>query len=1021
MTHNLAIRGRSGTPARRTLTLSGCGLAMILVTLGAPCPLRADQFAPPLAPAQDAEATEWVERTLSGLDLRERVAQLVSVWMLGGYAARSSEEQVRLFELVEEVGIGGITISLGLPDSYVARLNDLQARAELPLLVSSDMESGPGYRLSGIYALPTMLSMGGATEFPPAMGFGAAGDPHLAFELGRVTGREARALGVHLNFAPVLDVNSNAQNPIINTRSFGEDPHQVALLGAAVIRGAREAGLMTTAKHFPGHGDTQTDSHIELPAIGADRAQLDSLELVPFRRAIHERVDAIMTAHVTAPAILGPDAPPATLDPFFMTRLLREELGFEGLLITDALDMGAIIGAYGKGEASIRALLAGADILLMPSEPELAIDSVVAAVAAGRLTEERIEASVRRVLTAKARADLHRTRAVDADRVPDIVGSEPHRAIADTAAARSITLVRDAADRVPLDLASRPRILSVTFARTMNLAAGRTFEAGLVDSGLDLRSARTDFATPNVVFDSLLGVADSVDLVILSAYVPPRSGEGSVDLPETAVRFAGQLARRGRTPILVSFGSPYLLSDVPDVETYLLAWGGGEVSQRAAAQALLGAAITGRLPISLPPHHALGEGLQRPESRPAQETAPVTPGPEADPAEAGMDADRLLRVDETILAAIADSVTPGAALVVGRRGQIVRLRGYGRLDYAPASEPVTDATLYDLASLTKVIGTTTAVMLLVDEGSVDLDAPVGDYLPEWAEGWKAAVTVRQLLLHRAGLPPFRPFWQEIEGEEAYRRAIAELPAEYPPGSRTVYSDIGFITLGLMVHQVSGQTLDRFLATRVFAPLEMRDTRFRPGPDRVAPTEVDTDYRQRHLQGEVHDENAYAMGGVAGHAGLFSSARDLAVFGGLLAGGGEGRPRGGGASVRLIQPSTFDEFTTRHDPSASRALGWDTPSGRSSAGRYMGPGAFGHTGFTGTSVWVDRDRDLFVVLLTNRVNPTRAQQGHIALRRAVHDRVVEAIADAGPPVPRGGTSGATAVTGRARAHARSGSR
>ena len=945
----------------------------------------------PLGPASPGPtalsrtAAAWVDSTLASLDLRARVAQLVSVWMTGGYAPRSSEEFRRVAGLVEDHGIGGVTISVGLPDSYVSKLNALQEIARLPLLVTSDFESGPGYRLGGIYALPTMLEMGGATEFPPAMAFGAIGDERYAYRLGRITAEEARALGVHLNFAPVLDVNNNPANPIINVRSFGEDPRLVARLGAAFIRGARDGGLMSTAKHFPGHGDTRTDSHLELPAIGADRLRLDSLELVPFRRAIEAGVDAIMTAHVAAPRILGPGAPPATLDPYFMTRLLRGELGFEGLILTDALDMGAIVRGYGRGEAAVRALEAGADVLLMPPDPVEAIEAVVEAVREGRLSEDRVAASVRRFLTLKARAGLHLGRRVEPRSVAEVVGSADHAAFADTAAGRSITLVRDLEGRIPLDTTRLGRLFSLVFAGETDLAAGRAFDRRLAGAGAEVATVRTSFSTPPVVFDSLAERAASADLVVVSVYVAPRSGGGSLDVPEALGRFADRAAEGGTPVILVSFGSPYLVASFPDVSAYLLAWGGGAVSQRAAVDALLGRRpTTGRLPITLPPYHRRGEGLRRP----VRTTVPMTRGEEMSPASAGLDSAALARVDRLLLTAVADSVTPGAALAVGRAGRVVRMRGYGRLDWAEGSPPVTDSTLYDLASLTKVVGTTTALMLLVEEETVRLDDPVGDHLPEWDRAWRSEVTVRHLLLHRGGLPPFRPFWTERRGRGEYREAIGVLEPVYGPGERTLYSDLGFITLGFLAEAASGEPLDAYLERRLFGPLGMTDTGFNPDSSRaprIAPTERDTVLRNRHLRGVVHDENAWAMGGVAGHAGLFSSVRDLARFARMLLDGGT--VAGGG---RILDASTIDRFTTRYDTTSSRALGWDTPSERSSAGRHMTSRAFGHTGFTGTSIWVDPELDLFVVLLTNRVNPTRAERRHIPLRRAVHDAVVRAI-------------------------------
>lgn len=406
---------------------------------------------------------------------------------------------------------------------------------------------------------------------------------------------------------------------------------------------------------------------------------------------------------------------------------------------------------------------------------------------------------------------------------------------------------------------------------------------------------------------------------------------------------------------------------------------------------------------------------------PAQDTAgtrgrPAAPGFEVAAERVEMNEARLAEIDQTILEAIADSATPGAALAIGRHGRLVRLRGYGDLDWLDQT-PASATTIYDLASLTKVIGTTTAVMILVDEGRLSLDDRVVDHLPWWARGdeRKASVTLHQLLVHRAGLPAFRRWFFELEGREAYREAIADEALERDPGGETVYSDIGVMSVALVVESVTGQRLDTFLEERVFGPLGMADTGFLPSPEllsRIAPTEVDTLWRGEQVRGRVHDENADAYGGVAGHAGLFSTAADLAVFADLLlrsgtvpacdadAPDGAPCPLGRSSSQTIVSAAVVEEFTRRADPSSSRAIGWDTPSGRSSAGDLFSARSWGHTGFTGTSIWMDPERDLFVVLLTNRVNPTRDNSRHVPLRRRVHDLAALAVVDV-PAERRGG--------------------
>ncbi len=990
-----------------------------------------------LVPELDARASAWVDETLASLSLRQRIAQLVVPWIPGGYASSSDASFRTLEEWVADEGIGGVVISIGSPHSYASLLNRLQELATVPLLVTADFENGgPGMRVNHSYALPTLLPQGGGTSFPPTMAFGAIGDPEFAYEYGRITAVEARALGVHLNFAPVLDVNSNPENPIINTRAFGEDPEAVARLGTAYIEGARAGGVLTTAKHFPGHGDTRTDSHIELPVVTADETRLEAVELVPFRRAVSAGVDAVMTAHVAVPAILGSDVP-ATLSPYFLTELLREDMAFDGLIFTDALRMGAITRGYGAGEAAVLALEAGSDVLLVPEDVGAAIDAVEVAVRTGRVARARIDRSARLLLEAKARVGLHERRAVDLGAVAEVAGSGEHLAFADLAAERSITLVRDQDRLVPLPAGSRGRVVSVTYARDQDLVAGREFDrvaARFVDA---LVSRRLDDRSSPAEYEAVRETARDADLTLLNVYVPPVSGAGSVAVPDALRDLVRELSARGSL-VVSSFGNPYFLSAFENLGSYLVAWGSHEVSQRAGAFALMGAApISGTLPIGIPPDHVAGDGLDRealPEAVAVRDAVMSVPSwvvqplefvtaaratesdpaagdrispLEGDPAAVGMSAAVLEALDRRIVQAIADSASPGAALAVVRHGQLVRLRGYGRLDWDPASAPVTPSSIYDMASVTKVMATTTAAMLLVDEGRLDLDAPVTRYLPWWSEGdpRKEAVTVRQLLLHRGGLPPFRRFFLEMEGLEAYRRAIAELPLDYAPGDSTVYSDIGMMTVAWAVEEIVGQPLDRFLDERVWEPLGMRDTGFRPDSalhGRVAPTEIDADYRGAHVRGVVHDENAYAVGGVAGHAGLFSSARDIAVFAAMMLDQGRAGPcdetpatpcAGPRAeAARIVESATVEAFTRRHDATASRATGWDTPSGNSSAGRFFTGRAFGHTGFTGPSVWIDPELDLAVVLLLNRVNPTRDNTRHVPLRRDVHDLVAQAITD-----------------------------
>ncbi len=561
----------------------------------------------PLGPQDSA----WVEATLRSLSVRDRIAQLIVPWVPGEYAAVGSPEYEQVRAWVQDDKVGGLILSMGLPHSYAAKLNHMQRLAAVPLLIASDMENGTGMRLGGSYALPSMLPQGGGTVFPPVMALGATGSDDLAYQLGKVLGAEARAVGVHLTFGPVLDVNANPLNPIINVRSFGEDPALVSRLSAAYIRGARENGLMTTGKHFPGHGDTETDSHIGLPTIRADRAHLNAVDLPPFRNAVGNGIDAIMTAHIAVVGVLGDSAPPATLSPFFMTDVLRNDMGFKGLLVTDAMTMGGVANRYGNTEPLVLALMAGADILLMPHSVPEAINTLLTAVQSGRVKPERIDESVRRILRMKAQAGLRSGRLVDLNAVDTIVNTPVRSAVARNVAERSITLARDEKALVPLRRAGK-RILSITYADGSDRIAGRIFNEELRRGGFKVAATTVDSRSTQSDFDALRIQADSADVVIASAYVFPRDGAGTIGTSGGFPALVEQLGTAGKPVVAISFGNPYLVSTFSNVGSYMLAWGGAPVSQRAAAQALLGEkAISGRLPISIPPWFKTGDGLAR--------------------------------------------------------------------------------------------------------------------------------------------------------------------------------------------------------------------------------------------------------------------------------------------------------------------------------------------------------------------------------------------------------------------------
>ena len=563
----------------------------------------------PLTPAQ----RDWVDRTLASLTLRQRVGQMVMVWVLGDYTSTGDSTFAEVRRWIVDDGIGGISMSLGSPVEVAAKINAFQRLSRVPLLASSDLEPALGRLEGGVFS-HYLMDAGGATVFPTAMAIAATGRDEDAYDVGNVIGREAKAVGININFAPVVDVNNNPQNPVINTRSFGEDPVRVARLAALFVKGSQDAGTVATAKHFPGHGDTDVDSHVGLPVVTANWARFQQTELVPFRAAVGAGVALVMSAHIALPALEGDSTTPATLAPRIMTALLRDSLHFRGVAITDAMTMEGVGKGYGVAESSILAIKAGADILLKPSDPTAAIDAVVAAVERGEITRERIDASVKRVLELKARSGVAFNRYVSLDSLRAVVGAPAHRAMAQDIARRSMTLIRDQGSLVPL---RGKRTVVIQYMPETELRAGRVFAAAMRAGDPSVRVFKISPASAQSQLDALAPAIASAERVVVAAYVRRIEGEGRPAIPaQVAAWMAGIAAADSasglRRVALVSFGNPNLIRQVPSVGTYLVTYSVGDASERAAADALQGRVpITGTTPVSLPGFFARGDGIRR--------------------------------------------------------------------------------------------------------------------------------------------------------------------------------------------------------------------------------------------------------------------------------------------------------------------------------------------------------------------------------------------------------------------------
>lgn len=546
-----------------------------------------------------AKPDPWIEKTLRRLSLEEKIGQLIFVSISGRFYPADSEERQRLFRQVREKKIGGVILFGGEVYETALWLNELQNWAKIPLLVASDLERGAGNQVNG------------ATVFPPLMALGAADSEELAYEMGRITALEARALGVHQTYAPVVDVNINPENPIINTRSVGEDPTWVSRITVSFIKGCQENGLIATAKHFPGHGDTDLDSHTLLPTIAADRERLEKVELLPFKRAIEAGVKSIMTAHLHIPALDSTPGLPATLSPLILTELLRQQFKFQGIIVTDAMTMGGITRSYPPGEAAVRAIKAGADCLLLPPDVDLAMKALKEAAELNEIGPGRIEESVRRILQAKAMLGLHKQKQVDIKALPFRLGRREYGQTAARAFEAAITLVKNENNWLPLDSSKKTIIVLSLSSDPGDYFAGRPLVREVQRRNLQAKEFYADAATGAEELEKAKQMAAEADIIIVGLFSTLRAGKGDVGLNEKHVKFIKELTALQKIMVVISFGSPFFIRNFPEVPVYICAYRNAPQAQTAAVQAIFGEIdVAGKLPVSIPDLFPLGHGLK---------------------------------------------------------------------------------------------------------------------------------------------------------------------------------------------------------------------------------------------------------------------------------------------------------------------------------------------------------------------------------------------------------------------------
>jgi len=896
------------------------------------------------------------------ISLKDKISQMIMIRMDGNFHNNESWKKKDIEYFIKKYKIGGLITFTGNIHGTFENIKYFQSISETPLFIASDYERGLGVFING-------------TLFPSNMAVSATGDTHYSYLQGKITAIEAKSIGVNFILAPVLDINNNKNNPIINFRSYGDNPEVVSEYGLSFIEGIQDQGLIACAKHFPGHGNTNTDSHTRLPIIDISKEELYNNELYPFKKAALLGVKSIMTGHIVIPSI-DQDNIPATFSKKIVNDILIEDWNYNGLIITDALEMGALTSNVWHGESAIKAIEAGADIILLPLNATSAIESIYTAVQNGRISVDRINYSYNKIIQQKNDMGLFTVPYNEWIDVEENIASLENRKIANKIAEKSITLVKNNKNIIPFKPNNYKKVTHLLlstdndlrqrlkpFARDIRYIHGNVSEIYVNDKLTSLGKQ-----------DILNKLKDS-DVIIVSMLIRISMDKGLSTIDNSHNELLSDLKSLDIPIIGISFGSPYL-PDYNHLDAYICSYGYGSVSLNASTDALFGRKdISGELPINLNDIYKIGHGLK------------VKKNYKIFDSQLNIDLDESFDI---IYTAISDSIFPGAQLFVSKGNKILINKSFGNYTYEKDSKIITNESIYDVASLTKVLSTTPVAMKLIQKKLLSLDFYLSDFYPEFNTGNKKEVTVRHLLTHSSGLPAYVEYYKinSIDTELDIINDIVNLDLEYMPDEKMVYSDLGIILLYDIIKKVSNSNLDKLSDKYFYKPFNMSNTYFNPvNKDIVVPTEYDNHYRMKLIKGEVHDENAYILNGVSGHAGLFSNATDIGTFSKFFLNEGILLGR------RYLKKDLIRVFTskTKNPVNSDRALGWDTPSDQgSSAGDYFSIGSYGHLGFTGTSLWIDPNEEIIIVFLTNRVYPTRENKGIYNIRRELHNSIMTNI-------------------------------
>ena len=941
-------------------------------------------------PFLESNTHQWADSILDSLTLDQKIGQL---FMVAAYSNKDQAHVNEIKKLVKDYEIGGLIFMQGTPEKQIELNNTYQSLANIPLMIAIDGEWGLPMRLKNTHLFPKQMTMG-AVQYDS-----------LIYNMGKEMALHCKRMGIHVNFAPVVDINTNPKNPIINYRSFGEDRDNVANKGIAYMKGMQHQGVLACGKHFPGHGDTDTDSHKALPVIKHDKKRLDSIELYPFKKLTQAGLGSMMVAHLYIPAYDSTKNTATTLSKNVVTTLLRDSLKFEGLAFTDALNMKGVSAYFEPGVVDVKALVAGNDVLLFSEDVPTAIKEIKKALETGEVTEEQITQTCKRILYAKQWLKVNNDK-ISVKNIKNDLNPASSDRVNRLLYENSLTLVKNEENLLPLKNLDKNKVLCVTLGGTKNNVLHESLSRyGKVDL-LELNKKGIVGKVPE-----LQKKFYNYGTIIISVHQTRMNG--SYGITSEVIKFIEQVAQKNK--VILNFPTnPYALAkfdSTKNIKSIIVSYEDNSFTQDAVAQLIFGGiSAKGKLPVTASSEFALGTGLNTEKVRLSY----------TDPSFLEMNLDSLAKIDELVEKSITDSIFPGCQILVARKGQVVYNKAFGYHTYNKKNE-VSLTDLYDIASVTKVAVTTPIIMKTHEEGSITLNHTLHDFLPDVVDSTDyEKVIISDMLAHQARFTPWIPFYtstmtdgklnprfykstktsfyntevaKDIYIFKNYKKAILKriVDTKLRSQKKYKYSDIGYYFLKEIIERETKATLDRVIDSMYFKELGMDYTLYNPKQSyklsQIVPTEDDQIFRKQLVHGYVHDQGAAMMGGVGGHAGLFSNANDLAKLCQMYLNGGT---YGG---TKFLNDTTIKKFTTANHKNNDnrRGYGFDKPLENLDGGptsKYVSLASYGHSGFTGTRIWIDPKEELIYIFLSNRVHPDA--ENWKLVRENIRTRIEEII-------------------------------